>query len=313
MKKLSIIIVNWNTKELTLQCLDSFMNNIDNEQVDVYVVDNASKDGSAEAFKSHYPLAKVIENKENRGFAAANNQVLEQLDTEFALLLNSDTLVIDDAIKQSLRYIEEKPEIGVFGCKVLNPDKTLQISCSMFPSIVNMLLQLTTLDKFDSIPFFGRYHMKSWDRSYAREVDVISGCFFMIRKEVIDKVGAFDADFWFFGEETDLCQRISKAGWKIVFAPVGEIIHYGSVSARKLNYKRDLLLTSAIIRLHKKHKGKLSALVILMILTSFSLTRYLGYGFISLITFGKKGRERFSHFYRVLLGAKQTWTGNIQL
>lgn len=308
---LTIIIINWNTAQMTCDCLASVYENGVEKDWQVVVVDNASSDHSVKLIKEKFPEVVLIENKENLGFAAANNQVLNSVKSQYYLLLNSDTLVMGDVINQSLKFLQQDSKIGAMGCRVLNTDKSTQLTCSMFPSLLNLVLQLLTLDKFTS-PFFGRYQYKYWDRKSEKDVEVISGCYLMLKQEVINNVGVLDEQFFFFGEETDWCRRIRSEGWRLVFSPVGEIIHHGGGSVKKLNHKRDLLLSNAIIKLHKKHFGFLSAALVFFILLLFTLTRSIGWFLVFLIKNNKNAYERAMHFIKSLPLFHNIWKNNLK-
>jgi len=312
MKDLVIIIVNWNTQEMTIECLQSIYANGVKNSWSIVVVDNNSQDKSVELIKKKFPQVVLFENTDNVGFAAANNQVLRKVDAKNYLLLNSDTLVLGDVIKKSIAFINSEPTIGGMGCRVLNKDKTVQLTCSRFPTIINLLLQLFALDKFKKPSFLCRYQYRSWRRDSERDVEVISGCYLMLKREVVEQVGLLDENFFFFGEETDWCKRIKKAGWRLVFSPVGEIIHFGGGSVKKLKYKRDLLLSNAIVNLHKKHYGFISAAVVAIIIFLFTLTRGFGWGLIYLFSHKKDAKERSLHFIKSLPLLHTIWKRNLK-
>ena len=143
----SVVIVNWNTREITRQCLQSVYQQTEGIAFEVIVIDNASSDQSVEMIRRDFPETTLIENKENKGFAAANNQGLSIAQGRYVLLLNSDTLVLDNAIAKTIEFSDQHPEAAVLGCRVLNPDKTLQPTCFMFPSLLNTILSTTYLYK----------------------------------------------------------------------------------------------------------------------------------------------------------------------
>jgi len=311
-KKLTIIIVNWNTEKLIIDCLKSIYEHEVLNNWAVVVVDNASSDNSVDLIKKNFPQVVLVENDTNVGFAAANNIVLQQIKSEYYLLLNSDTLILDNVINKSIEFLERDTAIGAMGCRVLNEDRTTQLTCSMYPSIVNLLLQLFALDKITSPHFFSRYQYRNWERKTERDVSVISGCYLMVRESVVDSVGVLDENFFFFGEETDWCKRIKQAGWRLVFSPVGEIIHLGGGSVKKLNYKRDLLLSNAIIKLHKKHDGLVSACLACTIIVLFTLTRGLGWALVSILTGKQSARKRALHFINSLPLLHTIWKKNLK-
>ena len=239
---LSIIIVNWNTREMLRDCLQSVFDTAADITFDVWVVDNGSSDDSQQMVRDAFPQVELIANQDNKGFAGANNQALSRAKGRHVLLLNSDTLVHGDVLSASVRYLDDNPDVGAMGCRVLNTDGTLQITGSQLPSLLNLSLQATGLNRLPG-RFFDRFQMARWDRRDARDLDVIFGCYLMVRRSVIEQVGLLDDTFFFYGEETDWCFRIAKGGWRLVLAPVGEITHFGGGSVKKLNHKRNIMLS----------------------------------------------------------------------
>lgn len=226
---------------------------------EVIVIDNASGDGSAEMVKREFPKVILIENRENKGFAAANNQGIAVAKGRYVLLLNSDVVVLDKAITKTVSFADAHPEAAVVGCRVLNSDKTLQPTCSMFQSILNMVLSCSYLYKiFPRNRFFGRQKMGWWERNDIRQVDIVTGCFMLVRHEAIGQVGTMDERFFMYGEESDWCYRFKKAGWKVLFAPVGEIIHLGGQSSRQNSVQMLVQLRLSILEFMKKHHSWLT-------------------------------------------------------
>ena len=269
----SIVIVNWNTRYALKDCLDSVFANLRGVEAEVFVVDNNSNDGSCEMVDEFFPQVVLIRNQQNRGFAAANNQAIQIAKGQYVLLLNSDTIVKGDVIARSQDYLARHPDVGVMGCRVLNRDGSVQLTCSRFPTIVNLVLLASGLFRRTWPRVLGRYQIREWARDSERDVDTVTGCYMFVRKSAIEQVGLLDEAFFFYGEETDWCKRFWQNGWRLRFAPVGEIIHFGSLSSRKCNHKRDLMLTSGLIRFHRKHGGLLAALVAWVILAGFAVSR----------------------------------------
>jgi len=255
----TIIVVSWNTKAMLQDCLDSVYANLAGLDCEVIVVDNASVDGSPEMVETRFPQAILVRNADNRGFAAANNQGMQMARGSYVLLLNSDTLVLGDVLRKTVEFADAHPQAAVVGCRVLNGDRTLQRTCFMFPSLFNMLLACTYLYKvWARSRLFGREQMMWWDRDDVREVDVVTGCFMMVRREAIAEVGVFDEQFFMYGEETDWCYRFKRAGWKVLFAPAGEIVHYGGGSSSRIRLAMRLQLSASILLFFQKHHGRLS-------------------------------------------------------
>lgn len=254
----SIIIVNWNTRDILRDCLASVYEQTSGIVFEVIVVDNASSDGSTAMVKAEFPWVILIENIENRGFAAANNQGLQIAKGRYVLLLNSDTVVLDGAIQKTLAFAGQHSEAAVIGCKVLNPDHTLQPTCFMFPSLLNLCLSSTYLYKiFPKNRFFGRERMTWWDRSDVRPVGVVTGCFMLVRREAIEQVGMMDEDYFMYAEETDWCWRYKKAGWQNLFFPDAQIIHLGGQSSKQVRIEMTIQLRRAVLQFIKKNHGVL--------------------------------------------------------
>ena len=163
-KALTIIIVNWNTRQMLKECLASVCAGIDLNRVELIVVDNASEDGSPQMVETEFGDAILVKNTENRGFAAANNQGLELATGRHVLLLNSDTIVHGDVLERSIGYLDAHPDVGAMGCRVLNPDGTVQITGSRFPTLVNLMLLTSGLWRLRWPVFFDRYQMRYWKR-----------------------------------------------------------------------------------------------------------------------------------------------------
>ena len=307
---LSIVIVNWNTEAMLRDCLRSVQAGIGAAigglRAEVIVVDNASDDGSPEMVESEFPQVVLIRNAENRGFAAANNQGFAVARGRHVLLLNSDTVVHGQVLGRSVAWLDAHGDVAAMGCRVLNTDGTVQLTCSMYPSILNQLLQATGLWKLRRPRFLGRFLMTDWARDSERAVDTISGCYLLVRARVIAEVGPLDEAFFFFGEETDWCRRMRDAGWKLMFAPVGEITHHGSVSARKLNHRRDVLLTESKVRLHRKHGGVVPAAIVWLIAGVFNGSRAVFWG-LRRLAGDREAEARAWHFRKVVADLPRAW------
>jgi GT2 family glycosyltransferase len=303
----TIIIVNWNTVDMLCECLDSVLAGLVGIKAEILVVDNASQDGSQLRVRDDYKQVILIANSKNVGFAAANNQAMKIANGRYILLLNSDTVVLGDVIPRSVNYLESRVKVGAMGCHVLNTDGTVQPTCANYPTVINLILLTSGLWKLPWPNFFDRYQMRRWDRKNEKEVEVVSGCYLMVRAEVIKEVGLLDEDFFFFGEETDWCYRMRAAGWQLWLAPVGKIIHHAGGSARRLNYQRDLMLSSAMVKLHLKHSGKLSALIVLAVVSSFNASRAIFWILASLVYRNKLSRDRRDHFVALSRNWLRIW------
>jgi GT2 family glycosyltransferase len=272
----SVIIVNWNTCDILRDCLASLYASTSNLTFEVIVVDNASSDGSVDMIKSEFSQVKLIVNAENRGFAAANNKAIAVAKGRYVLLLNSDTIVLDNAPGKVVDFADLHQEAGITGCRVLNEDKTLQPTCFMFPSILNMILWITYLFKlFPRSRFFGRERMTWWSRDDVREVDVLTGCFMLVRREAIEQIGPMDERFFMYFEETDWCYRFRQAGWKVMFTPNAEIVHLGGASSKQVRTCMVNQWRKSMLLYYKKHKSLLAYISAWVLIALFLLTRVL--------------------------------------
>ncbi|MBW8041251.1 MAG: glycosyltransferase family 2 protein [Planctomycetes bacterium] len=254
----SIIIVAWNVRELLFNCLKSVFDVTRGISFEVIYVDNSSEDGSIEMVSEEFPDVRIIRNKKNEGFIKANNQGIEISQGRYVLLLNSDTVVLDNAIAKMVKFADAHPETAVIGCKVLNPDETLQRNCFMQPSLLNMFLSATYLYKiFPKNRFMGRERMTWWDFDKTREVETISGCFSLVRREAIEQVGVMNDIYFVYGDDPDWCYRFKKSGWKVLFNPEPKIIHYGGQNTKHMAEKFKLQLYGSKLIFMKLHRSKL--------------------------------------------------------
>jgi len=268
MLDLSICIVNWNVKDLLKACLGSIYTNTKDISFEVIVVDNNSSDESIRMIKSDFPRVKLIENKINAGFTKANNQAIKIAQGRHIMILNPDTEVVDNALNKMVRFMESRRDCGALGCKLLNTDGSLQMSCRAFPGLEVMFYSSLFLDQlFPKSRIFGKYLMTWWDFNDVREVDQPMGAALMIRKEVFDKIGLFDENLFIWFDEVDLLYRIKKAGWKIYFTPEAQIKHHLSQSFKQWKSVPQMINGAIMWRksrnyFFKKHKGILSVFVL---------------------------------------------------
>ena len=270
----SILIVSWNTREVLRDCLRTVYGQMKVVPFEVIVVDNASTDGSVEMVRQDFPQAILRANTTNRGFAAANNQGIGVAQGRYILLLNSDTLVLDGAIDKMVAFADEHPEAAGAACQVLNPDRTWQPTCFMFPSAPNLLLGALYLNKlFPRNRFFGRERMTWWDGRDVRAVDVVAGCFLLVRREAIAQVGVLDESYFMYGEESDWCYRFHKAGWKVLYSPSAQIVHLGGASSARVKGPMCLQLRASTLLFVRKHMGFGSYVAACLCVSLFFLLR----------------------------------------
>lgn len=237
MKDLSIVIVSYNTKKLLASCLESLVDQTREISYEVIVVDNGSTDGTVEELKKQKKENKnltAIFNKQNVGFAKANNQGIKRAEGRFILLLNSDTKFTKNTLLSMVLFMEKKEKAGVATCKLVNPDGTLQPTGGNFPDLLRVLLWATLLDDIPGISLIlGSYHPHAFGLWYKgeRQVDWVTGAFLLARKEVFDKQGGLDEDFFMYGEDVEFCLRTKKAGWQVWHNPKTSIVHLGGASS----------------------------------------------------------------------------------
>lgn len=256
---LSIIILNYNVKDLLINCLDSvFKSKGKDDKWQIIVVDNASSDGSSDAVKKHFPQVEVIENQSNLGFAAGNNIGVKKAKAPVILFLNPDTLIVDDAISKSLKYLLSNSDIGALTCRVELSNGKLDYSCHRgFPTPWNSFAYFSGLTKlFPKIKLFSGYTATYLDTKATHEIDCITGAFFMVRKIAGDQIGWWDKDYFFNGEDIEFCYSLKMKGWKIYFYPRVKIIHYKGSSASQEKSKTISHGISAMRIFYKKHYYK---------------------------------------------------------
>jgi len=255
MVDLSIIIVNYNVKEFLQNLLNSLIKATANISSEIIVVDNASDDGSVQVIKKRFPEIKLIANKKNVGFGSANNQALELSEGKFIVLINPDTLVKEDTFDKLLNFFNSTPKAGLAGCKVLNPDGTLQLACRRgFPKPWTSFTKVFGLSKlFPHSKLFARYNLTYLDENKTYEVDAISGAFMMMRREVFNEIGGFDTKFFMYGEDLDFCYRTQQAGYKVYYFSDTEIIHFKGESTKRSTIDETKLFYDAMHLFVKKH------------------------------------------------------------
>lgn len=254
----SIIIVNYNTRQLTLDCLASVYASQTSYKYEVIVIDNASHDGSVEAIREVYPDVQLIANQNNTGFAVANNQGMEVAKGRYILLLNSDTVVQPDTLHTMIYFMDRHPEMGASGCKVILPDGSLDKACKRgFPTPTASFYYAFGISRlFPDRTKFNQYQLGHLSPDDEYPVDCLVGAFMLVRRETIDQVGGLDETFFMYGEDIDWCYRIKEAGWGIFYYPRTYIVHYKGGSARRKPLKITYEFHRAMWVFHRKHYAK---------------------------------------------------------
>ena len=289
---LSVIIVNWNTRELVLECLRAIYPSIDAIEHEVIVVDNGSEDGSIEAIRESFPRVRVIANERNVGFARANNQAFEVATGKFFLLLNSDVEVDSTAIPGSLSFLEENTRVAAAGVQLFFPDGRKQNSFDSFPTIATEILNKSLL----RFLFPRMLPSKNQEHTSPLQVDIVIGAFLMVRRQAIEEVGGFDEDYSLFMEEADWCLRMLRAGWKIVHLPHLTAIHHHGASKRKLESASWIEYYRSTYIYFRKHRSLLAYLW-LRVLRFHKMFVNLGLTTLGLLVTGfRKERHRRKFF-----------------
>lgn len=273
--KLSIIIVSWNTCALLADCLHSVQEEIPlkmREAIETIVVDNASTDESVPMVRAQFPWVQLIENRQNRGFAGANNQAIQRSCGQYLLLLNPDTKVMPGAIGDLLQFMETHPEAGAVGPRLLNADGTLQPSCYPTPTLARECWRLLHMDKLSP---YGIYWMHQWSLEETRAVDVIQGAALLLRRDALAQVGVLDEGYFIYSEEVDLCYRIQRAGWHLYWVPRAQVIHYGGQSTQQVAASMFLHLYRGKLRFFRKHHGFWAGQLYKLILLLIAIPRLL--------------------------------------
>lgn len=282
MTDLSIIVVSYNTRELTLDCLRSVYEQTRDVTFEVFVVDNASADGSAAAIAAEFPQVHLLANAENRGFAAANNQALRHATAEWLLLLNPDTVVLDRAIDRLVAFARrsaaEDPACGIFGGRTLFADGRLNpTSAWARPTLWSTWCLATGLTSiFRLRRALNPEAMPHWQRETARQVDIVTGCFLLLRRSLWQQLGGFDPAFFMYGEEADLCLRARRRGVKSLICPDATIIHHGGASEPVRAHKKVRLLRAKALLFHR-HWSRRAARAGVLLLDLWAGSRTLAF------------------------------------
>jgi GT2 family glycosyltransferase len=296
---LSILLISWNTRKLLSDCLISIYNHPPNSHFEIWVVDNASTDGTQEMLRHDFPQVNLIENNNNPGFAVANNQALSMIDSDYVILLNPDTVVKPGALNTLINYLNKNPLVGAAGPRLLNSDSSLQVSCYVTPTLFRETLRLSHLDRLWP---GASYRVHRWDLSLPREVDVIQGACMILRKEALDQVGLFDERFFMYTEEVDLCYRLQQAGWQVHWLPQAEVVHLGGQSTSQAAPEMFIHLYQSKHQFIQKHYGWLAALSYKVILLIISIPRLMliPLGWVKLIPKHESFRNLGANYLRLL-------------
>jgi N-acetylglucosaminyl-diphospho-decaprenol L-rhamnosyltransferase len=266
MPDLSVIIVNWNVRDLLRRCLHSILANLPACQLEIIVVDNGSTDGSPEMVRTEFPQVHLLANPDNRGFTGANNQGLAVARGRYVLLLNPDTEVVGDALETLVAFADVHPDVGVVGPQLLNPDGTVQSSRRRFPTLATALLESTWLQPYAPRRLLARYYVLDRPDDEVQDVDWVTGAALMARREAVEQVGPLDEGFFMYSEELDWCRRFRAAGWRVVYLPTARVIHHEGKSSEQVLPARHIHFQTSKIRYFRKYHGPAAAEVLRLVL-----------------------------------------------
>ena len=250
--KLSIVIVSYNVRSYLELCLQSVSKALEGIEGEVWVVDNCSQDDSVAVLKRDYPWVRLVENNENMGFARANNIAIRQLQSDYVLLLNPDTVVAESTLRGVLQFMDEHPEAGGAGVMMHNEDGTIAPES-------RRALPTPCVSALKMLGFTRRYYMSRLPWDQPGRIDVISGAFCLLRRKALDQVGLLDEDFFMYGEDIDLSYRLLKGGWQNWYLPY-EITHFKGRSTQKTDYRYVHIFYQAMLIFFRKHYSHLSFL-----------------------------------------------------
>jgi GT2 family glycosyltransferase len=254
--KLSVVILCWNDLKVIAACLRSLYEGTRVVDFEVIVSDNGSTDGSIEFIRQNYPETRFIENRKNLGFAGGNNAGIRESYGELILILNPDTILHDGALDRLVAFADQHPEAGGFGCRVVNPNGSYQITARPFPTIWRYWLRAFWLQRLAHVSdIFISDHYSRWKGDRERVVDWQSGCCVMFRSDLLKRLGGFDEQFFYTYEEVDLCRRVWNAGYPILFTPQATVTHLGGQSVNRFPVRFELERHRNAYRYFYKHFG----------------------------------------------------------
>lgn len=264
---LSIVVLNWNVRDLLERCLASLRS--EHYTLEIIVVDNASRDDSVALVRAKFPQVTLIANAENRGFTGGNNQGIAAAHGRYVMVLNPDTEVLGNALDRLVVYLDEQPDVGALGPQLLNPDRSIQSSRRRFPTLTTAFFESTWLQGLAPRGILTHYYLDDVPPAHIQEVDWLNGACTVFRREVLDRVGVYDAqNFFMYSEELDLCRRVKEAGWKIVYLPEAQVVHYVGQSSDQAVAARHIYFQTSKVHYFRKWEGDLRANVLRVFLLS---------------------------------------------
>ena len=253
MVDVTVVIVSWNVRDLLGRCLRSLADA--GRSLDVIVVDNGSSDDSAAMVQAEFPAARLIANADNRGFAAANNQGIALAEGRYVLLLNPDTEVVGDALAAMVDYADAHSDVAVMGPRLLGPDGAPQHSRYRFPTLATALFESTWLQPVAPRRILERYHALDLPDDRPVDVDWVRGAALLARRQAVEQIGLLDERFFMYSEELDWCRRFRDAGWRVIYLPAAQVVHYEGKSSEQVAPARHIYFQTSKVRYFRKHHG----------------------------------------------------------
>lgn len=281
----SIVIVSWRVKAQLRACLNSIFDKTQDLEFEVFVVDNNSDDGTVSMIKGEFPQVQCMANSENVGFAKACNQAIKKSKGKYILLLNPDTILTENSVRESVTFVNATTDAGIVGCRIENYDGSLQPSVRRFPDFLSHLILLLKIHNiFPTFSALRRYYFHDFDYSKTQSVDQVMGAYFMIRREVLKTIGLLDENFFIWYEEVDLCKRLIGSEWKTYYFSGTQIQHQKAASfSQQKAITKQLIFNRSLLYYFFKHKSIPSYFGLLLI---YPISMFLAVG-VQLFRFKK--------------------------
>ena len=278
---MSIVIVTWNCKAYASECLTSLRNQQLTHSTEVIVVDNASRDGTPDVIAVEFPHVRLIRSTQNLGFAKANNVGIRVAEGKYVCLINPDVVVAPNCLKTLIDYMEREPAVGLLGPKMLAPDGKVARSTMRFPSVWNSLCRAFALDLvFRRSPMFGGFLMRDFAHDAIEDVDVLNGWFWLARRAAMDKVGLLDETLFMYGDDLDWCRRFHRAGWRVIFHPDAEALHYGGGTTASAPIPFYIALQQANLQYWRKYHSRVAAGFYFLVTCLHHVVRIVGHSVV---------------------------------
>jgi GT2 family glycosyltransferase len=304
MAKIAVCIISCNTRDLLQACLLSVTQENPGE---IVVVDNASQDGSPEMVEAEFPSVILRKNAHNPGYGTASNQAIAGCTAPYILLLNSDTLLEQNALEPLSKYLDQNPQVAVAGPALVGPDGKRQISCFPYPTPLELFLDTSNLTRIiGAIPVLRDRYLRTWSHTQIRSVPWVSGAALAIRRAAFEAIGGFDELFFMYSEEVDLCYRLKNEGWEIHYAPVTETTHIGGASTQQQRADMLVQFYASLAQFYRRHYSIVRFLELFLLIEFIALARLIRDRLLLLLDQDIRKRKSLSQnivaWYRLLYG-----------